>query len=401
MTAARKYRRAKWTEAEVQAAIEAMRREIEESFGPKDFDQILQSLQEKAARLGDANDPQQQLALFVTVLALLVWNIRAGGHRQVNHDRYLELAENLLRLNEVPQHGYKLSYLFGYLRNLNGQFAKLSGDHWRALWETALAERADRDLQVQKAYERLTWGNRAFRLGQLDEARQAYEFSVSQAGDSDMKMRARIEMVRLERLRINFLSAKELLSQALNSSPNAEQLAELQFEEKLIDAASRSEIRPLLRTIKKGAPHYHASYVLEAALWAHAAREDDLRQEAYSVGSMQRIPELRPHGHKVLYDCAVAIVEMMDKDIPVETRIDRLGSAIAQTQRLSTIDKELLVMAAAGRVLARNRAHDLARICLKEYESRCLKITAGRSRDCFGLISDLYSSSWFSIKSES
>jgi hypothetical protein len=50
-----------------------------------------------------------------------------------------------------------------------------------------------------------------------------------------------------------------------------------------------------------------------------------------------------------------------------------------------TVDKELLVWAAAARWLGRNRVRVLADAARLSYEALCLRLSGGRSHDTLGL----------------
>jgi hypothetical protein len=61
----------------------------------------------------------------------------------------------------------------------------------------------------------------------------------------------------------------------------------------------------------------------------------------------------------------------------------------------------LLLLASATRFLVRSKAYSLATFVVNEYWALSLKLSAGKSRDVFGLLVDIESRDWFPLSRES
>jgi hypothetical protein len=395
MGAVRKSRRPEWTEEQYLSTVRALRSELDEKFEPDVFIERLRYLSVKIDALADRSDSDSRLEMLVCMISAMVWNLRAGLARHFDHQRFADLSRDLLRIMSIPLEGSKLSFLHGQIMNLDSQYARLHGEHWRAFWFSSLSVRYSNSSDSIELHSKMTTANRLFRIGHLDAALDVYEQVLAGPVAEATTSRAAIESVRLCRISGRLDDALRRIESVKKLKLSAQEIAEIDFERLCVDAVVSGKIRPILLSVKKGQPHHDASFIIESVLWAFASRDESLREEIYSLKSQYRNWDLRSQGEKTFYSCAAAIVDMTDRGLPLELRLEQIGQALADSNRLLTIDKELLFLVAAGRVLSRARLWDMANACLREYEAFSMRLSKQRSRDVFNLASDMLEANWY------
>jgi len=100
------------------------------------------------------------------------------------------------------------------------------------------------------------------------------------------------------------------------------------------------------------------------------------------------------------FTCVQTIERCYDYSIPYIRRLEALGRLLTELNKLPTIDKELLVWAAAVRWLSRSKARSLAALVLSEYHALSLRLSKGKMVDVFGLMEDITKRDWFNKKLE-
>src|SRR5262249_47925061 len=139
----------------------------------------------------------------------------------------------------------------------------------------------------------------------------------------------------------------------------------------------------------KGGPMHEASYFLEASLWTKAV---------HHLRGMKGLGEIhttfRAHGWDqrplgAFYRSALVLQRCYDSKRSMTWRLSRLGEMLDRVDKLGTIDKEVLVWAAATRWLLRNKAFRFASLTLAEYVSTSLRLSSGRNDDALGCMRDV------------
>jgi hypothetical protein len=394
----RKHRRVEWSEAEYARLVAELREELNAKFSNDAYIDRLSYLSQAINQVPDISNSDMQLRLLVLMISAMVWNLRAGTTKAIDHDKLAAACRDLLNLNAISLNGSKLSHLHGDLMNLDGQYARLQGEHWRAYWLSALAERYSSDDERKSSTALLAHANRLFRIGHIDRAIHSYQDLINRLKEHAIIGRVFVEIVRAYRLSGQGDEALNWIQRGVDSQIGAAEINELGFEKICIEATKSGKFRPLLLSVKKSQPHHAPSFIIESVLWAYAHRDEELRDETYSIKSQYRNWNLKSLGEKQFFNSALAIVDMYDRQMPLELRLDNLGSALANANRLLTIDKELLLMVAAARSLAKARLWEMAITSLNEYVAKSRMLSSGRSNDVMGLAADMLSSSWYQTR---
>lgn len=144
-----------------------------------------------------------------------------------------------------------------------------------------------------------------------------------------------------------------------------------------------------------GKPHHDYGYILEAFLWSRVSSNRNWMDRFSTIRAVGHSLKLRARDYGLQYTCAIAIQRCYDAERPYLHRLRALGKALSKVSRLPTVDRELLVWAAATRWLARTKAYGLAAVTLAEYEGLSLRLTYGASTDSLGMMQDMADRPWY------
>jgi len=84
-----------------------------------------------------------------------------------------------------------------------------------------------------------------------------------------------------------------------------------------------------------------------------------------------------------------------ETEIPYVERLKTAGELFTGSDRIVSIDKQIIALAALGRFLARNRSYDFASLVLGKLELLSFGIPNGLQHDASGLITDLLQEKWY------
>jgi hypothetical protein len=87
-------------------------------------------------------------------------------------------------------------------------------------------------------------------------------------------------------------------------------------------------------------------------------------------------------------------LQCYDYQIPLDIRLRSLSAGIDKRKELISIDKELLLLAAATRWLARSKASSVALLFFSEYRALSLRLSGGVSQDALNILGDMREREW-------
>ena len=104
---------------------------------------------------------------------------------------------------------------------------------------------------------------------------------------------------------------------------------------------------------------------------------------------MGRRTELETKHQGEWFRLPLLLQESYDSSVDLDIRLRLLIEGLRNVHALLTIDQEILVLAAAVRLLVRVRARQFARLLYGDFTAYSYQLTDGKSADPLGLLSDL------------
>jgi hypothetical protein len=386
-----------WNTTTVAACQAAVKGEIDAVASERGASERLAAALEIVRATRDEVDAERQLRCFVAVMSALVHHARHGGLTGAKARGLADLAQSILRVQGIATQGSRLTFLHRDLALVMSQLHRRSGHHWDAAWEQGLAAKlAGSSPETMLAVDLLAAGRRLLRLG---HARLALaKFAAAEACERTARTRAGIFVGRIQALR---LSAQLDAAQAAVAAARAQdgltdmERLELDWEERCIEAQRTVSADGLLAATGRRGAHRWPLFFLETYCWTRAlpTRTDHVRLPM--VRSMGRRRSLGATKAGLFFRCVQAIESAHEPTAPLLVRLREIGAVLGRTRALVSVDKELLVRAAAARWLTRARAFDLAALALAEYEGLCRRLSDGASPDTLGLVRDMMDRDWY------
>jgi hypothetical protein len=341
----------------------------------------IQSLQTAIADGDSESDSETTLQLYLHAMFALVYHERWGGLAEARVKDLLQLASSLLQLAGAWGERSRLAPLAAELHLLKSQLLLKAGDYRGALWEHEVgAQVAGRRIPGGPERSALAFAIRSLRLG--DAASASEHFAAAEAAGGRAYERARIGRIQSLRL-AGDRAAADALARTACSGGSADFRRELDWEIVCIERSGGGDPRAMRACVARGASHYEASYVLEAALWDWASGDGSPRP---GVATLKRRADLDFAAHRRLLAIAEAMESAHDAEIPFRLRLRTVGELLSDARLLRNVDKELLALAAAVRWLGRNRSRRLASVVRADYTALSLRLSAGGAPDVLGVL---------------
>jgi len=236
--------------------------------------------------------------------------------------------------------------------------------------------------------------NRALRLGHGGLAVQQLVEAEAAGLPEGHLTRCRLARVQALWLANRGAEAAELARSTMALAMPDDLRREFDWNEICRTAQTSGDFQPLLNATRRGAPFYDGTYVIEACLWAMTVETREHLDRLPSLESLRRSKQVRPQRLGPWYECGVVLQECYDHAIPLPFRLRSLARILELRPELLTVDKELLLLAAAVRCLARSKSHSLAVLVFCEYRALSQRLTEGRSADVLGVLGDLSDRPW-------
>lgn len=350
----------------------------------------VRKLQEEASGIA-------RLRCFIYVVSALLHASRHGGLKASQLNRLVTLGEALLAAQGVKKTSSRLSLLHGELYLAYSQCHRLAGNHWKAAWEHQISHYlSQRNPPGGAGFQLLSRGLRALRLGHGPLAVTLLDEAEREGLPKSSLPQARINLVRALRLAHDFDRAEQVLVSSLQiDSLSRDERRDLEWEGLCLQSIRSGTMEAIGRAVLPGRGHHDYAYLLEAFLWARVYADKTWMERLPAVRRLGYKLKLRKKEHGFLLECATVMERCYDARLPYLARLRALGKILSSTGALASIDKELLVWAAASRWLSRTKAYDIASLVLAEYRAAGLKLSQGRIDDPLNGVSDLTSRPWF------
>lgn len=326
---------------------------------------------------------QATLDRFVYCMSALVHHECKGGLDAVQTRSIFEIAIAILASLRIDPQSSRIGFIYAELHLVMSQIKRREGHQWMAAWEQQVSNvfsGRENSPQMQ-AHQVLATAIRHMRLGHGDSAQDLFCQALQMPLPNRQQVRCRLGLIQLRRLRGEFDLAHLDVTECLKTPDLSEtETIDAKWEELLIGAQRNNDIPKLLHSIQPRASHYLPTYFVEGILWRTARNYDD-KVKLPVLASVARPRSLNASKLGLFFRSASAIEQFNDDAIPLVNRLEKLGAALESRHRLISVDKELLILAAAGRVLHNQGLEDLALLAWLEYRKLSQSISDQKTSD--------------------
>lgn len=395
-------RRSSWTEELVNDEKAAIKRELDVLFPAKASRERLMHCVGKVRDLEHSDNARERLRCFIYIMSALVQHQLRPGLTERQVESLVIRAHTLLRVQGVKPGTSRLAFLYGELHQVRSLILRQDGEPWRSAWEQQVAHIVSKAAPPGgPAFQYLSMGNRALRLGNAALAHASFRRAEVEAAEPGVQSgnifeHARIGSVRALRLAGRLAQSAALAAESLARGDLSRAFQkEMEWEAFCREVTGERTMSAMVPAVKKGNSHFQATYAVEAHLWSLGLQSKDWSGRLTKMSTLARNPHLKPRKLGAVFDAALVLEECYDTGIPLLLRIQKLGAVLADVRNLTNVDKELLVLAAAGRWLARIHSFAMANFTLREYEALSVRMSDGATSDVLGIAGDLLASPWY------
>lgn len=353
-------------------------------------EELIEFLRSEIARLINEATSEGRLRLFTTTVHLLLAFERDGftGAKEIRDA--VDLCFTILRVQRIDPERSKFCYLYGLVYSLVSQLDRRRGNHFEAAWNQCLADRHSciDDGQLP-AFMRYCQGNRSFRLGHGSLALKKYEMAEKLNLPERWMFQSSLNRAMLSRLLGDWGGAETHLSAAEKYAKDAELKADLDWQRLSAQAQRTADLSAMVKACRKGGMHFRGHPLVECALWAMATHSTQWIEQLPNLSGVRYDKGLKVRDLGLIYEIGCALQDFYRAQAKLVTRLRDLGSLLARSSELLTIDQEALVWLAAMRALKRAKAIEFAEVCRFRYVTLSRKLTDGRDSDCLNLAPDI------------
>ena len=378
-----------------------VKQDLDAHADPTEAHSRLELIFERLGSLADDDSDVGRLRRYIYAMSALVHHERVGGLSNRDVTRLVELAYAILQAQGVRPRASRLAALYGDIHLIKSQIERKAGYPWRAAWEQQVALQLAGDLPSGGlGFQRLGMGNRALRLGHAQLALR--HFTEAEAAGLDDGPRARCWLGRMHALWLGGQSeeAGAMAARIVAATRIPDDIRrEVGWFELIVQFQQTGDLAPMLKAIRHGGAYYEGTYIIETCLWAYAIESRGFLDRLPRLASIRRNKKLLPQRLGAWYDSGLRLQECYDHDLPLPLRLRGLSQTLEERDRLLTIDKEALILAAATRWLARSKSHDLALLVFSEYRALCQRLSNGKTSDCLQVLRDMEGRAWLAFAS--
>ena len=353
----------------------------------------LQFTMQQIAETQEDPSPDAQLTRFVHIVAALSHHARWGGLSEKQARQLTQVGEAILISHGVEPTTSSLSFVWGELYLSEGQIQRSAGETWRSLWQQHMAHLQSRRSPVcESHFQALIVGNRSLRLGHLDVAIRAFDSALAGNLPTRGREQALISRINAYRLQGESETAKQLSIEAEATGLSDLASLELRWETLCNDAGRTGELQSMVVSVDRQGEFRKAPFMIESFLWTRAVRSKAFEDRVPNMRNLRRITGVQLDDSiamQAFFHSALQIEQCGESDRPLSQRLEKLGDLIATRDRLPSLDKELLFLAASIRWLLRAKQKGFAATVLSEYRARCRQLSQGRLDDVLGVLSDI------------
>jgi tetratricopeptide (TPR) repeat protein len=370
--------------------VEALKRELQEKLAPladspeKKFAATTAILTE--ALQGAAQVESAYRAMIACISAL----VQCAKNERVNERDFRKLADiadRILQTKAFTDGSADAEQLQQELRSAQSQILTRIGRHWLAAWHQGAGSGAsNRKATPHLGFQRLSMGRVWMRLGDLTKAQNAFSESLDDQGMAEIfRTQAKLLIARCHRLQGQYEAAQKILSAILSTDSEESVRLEAQWEIACIQFLTGNDL-PLLGMVKPRHSHYFSVYIMEAYLWAFLSGKDFWFDRMPKMNLLRRKPGMNPLKQGSFYTVVLAFEQCRDPDIPLTVRLIEMGQALELAAHVPTIDRELLIWAAALRWLQPLKQRQLEAMVQDRYTNCCLRLSAGKNADLMAVL---------------
>lgn len=375
-----------WNSTNIADAKQRVKSSLDEAFPDSENQeakkQRLKSIILKIKELENESTAAANLDLFIYCMSALVHHERHGGLTPILLRSVAEIAQAILASLRIDPQSSRIGFIYSELYLIRSQIKRKEGSQWMAAWEQQVSDIfSGRETEPQlQARQTLATAFRHIRMGHGPSAMALYRKAYGMQLPRRQRYLSHLAIIQLLRLQGEFSQALREWSSCVKADDLQEsEKIDLAWEKLFIEAQMSESIVPLLRSIQPRGSHHLATYFVEGFLW----------KIAKNYSGPIKLPVLdsvaRPRNLNVakvgLFRAATAVEQFSDTAIPLIKRLDRLGACLSSRQQLISLDKELLLLAAAGRVLDGQGLEELASLVWLEYRKYSLMLSAGKTAD--------------------
>jgi hypothetical protein len=389
-----------WSQGQLEAVKAEVKADLDRARRPGDVHSRLHAALRRLVELEADDTDLGRLKRYVYAMSALVQHERTGGLKAKDVEGLVTLTYAILQTQGVRPRASRLASLYGDVHLIKSQIVRKDGDIWRAAWEQQTALQLAGDFPSGGVgFQLVAMGNRSLRLG---HARLALaQFREAAATGLPDAARGRLVLGELQAAWLSgdaaAMASADAQAAAAAGGVTEEVAKEIAWNELVRRAVEIADARPLLAAVRHGQSHYDATYVIEACLWAMTLESREGLALMPSLAGMRRNETLKPKRLGGWYEAGVALQDAYDHGVPLPVRLRAIGRILERRHRQLTIDKELLILAAATRWLARSKATSLAVLTYTMYRAASRTLSDGRRDDALGVLGDLTARPWLSL----
>ncbi len=369
---------------------------------------IKAELSEKFPRIEDAElgfkyqlemalaDPQlgnrkAMISQFVFIVKVLIHHKTAGGLLDHQVAGLTKLARQILRHANIPPQGSSLSYLYGEIEYVISQISRVQNLHWKSLWGLCIASlHMGEDYPGGNSQRDFTIALQEMRLGDCASAIKTFESVESESTKfSEVWLKSRICRIKCLRLMRKFKEAKLLCHETMGTNENQVSLSssyqmEFEWELRCCESMESGQYEKLLDLFKAGTHKEEMTYAVEAFFWCSIFQASP-KVRVPKMRTLLRYNNAETRRLGTFFEAALALEKLEDDSVPITFRLQSLGEVLNDANGLISIDKELLVMAAAIGWLRRQKLWQMATIVTRNYSSLSRRISLGETENVLAI----------------
>ena len=376
-----------WTQAHLTAAQTGLKSRL---AGVPKGPEVVRHLVAHINALSSQTTEQSRIECYAACVSALVNQERFGGLKGKEISTIAALAFDMVRLAQIDPETSRMAFVAGDVYMALSQIRRKTGDHWLAAWEAELGLRYTGDHPTEGMALRFhVAANRALRLGNAEQALECVERALKQSPTTSQ--RNRIATTHVSALKLSGLKtqAEKTIVSAMKSDWISEPTkTELQWETLCMAVADspNEAIEEILARVKVKQSHSHASYVLDAILWCLVVQTPKYVSKAPKVKNLYRRFQIEKDRYGNLFEAVKVLSEAYESKRPIAVRIEAVGQMLSKAHLSFSVERELLIWAAAFRWLDRVKCQRLASLCLSQYQAISMQLSNGRMKDALGVL---------------
>jgi hypothetical protein len=337
-------------------------------------------------------DGSANLTSFCAAVSTLELDIVHDFLTDPERKRLFGVAEAILKVHGIDGVS-RLGFLLADVKQAKALDATRRGRTWAAFFEQMLSWQSGRrsnhvSLQGSAA---LNTALRALRLGNTSLAIEGLSFAEEVGLDPRSVTLARLARIQSLRLRGDLAAARSLIDETRRSmSLHHEAELELTWEDAIVRAMAEGgdAWRDLFNLCRRGRPHYEATYLLEAHLWAR------VMPSTKYLALLPKIATIKANAggnvtRNVRFSLLISVVtcleDLYQSGLPSETKLASLIEVSESLSRFPCIDRELLAKLALARWAQRANQSMICALLLGEYQALSRRLSDGSTDDVLSL----------------